>query len=197
MSPTQIRPPTVRAESAIPHLNARLESIFHSFDLDHSGGLKLHELQGCLEWMSISLPRTRVAEAFASAEHGTGEVNFAAFLALVDEADGGAADKIIHKVNDDLDVREMMRERCRPIETRSGTLAEQYGNLHDEHEWLRGLHMSTLAGQLHAHAKGYHGDASLLPPGAGTKKASSAPTPGVPSLTLPTLVTSQPPTRTR
>lgn len=147
-----------------------LRSVFKCFDIDHSGGISVTELQSAMKVLGVPCSDAKARQMFAEVDNdGSGEIDFAEFCAVVEKGDGGALARLIEKVAADQRVREIMKERIRPIEKGSGAMCVnemndfyvgQLARLHEERKWMSGLHMTSAHEIEKAARHGYTSDVS-------------------------------------
>ena len=145
-----------------------LRTVFECFDIDNSGGIDLIEMQTAMKVLGIPCTDQKVKDMFkeADADH-SGEIDFKEFCQVVERGDGGALARLIEKVASDQRVRVTMRERCRPIRNdlstvpasaRTAYYTEQLDRLHQERQWMSGLHMTSAREIDKAKRSGYTND---------------------------------------
>jgi hypothetical protein len=99
---------------------------------------------------------------------GSGEIDFNEFCQLMSLADGGAFQRMVNKVMMDDRLREIMKEKCRPITKYVGELEDQLAKVREERVWMSGLHMTSVSDMVKAAGKGYTGDRSTYLGGGGS-----------------------------
>ena len=155
-----------------------LQTVFRCFDMDHSGGIDINELQQAISLLGIPhMTKQKVEKMFADAdEDGSGEIDFDEFRHVVEVGDGGQLARIIEKVAEDQTVRDIMKQRCRPTEGRAAVLCEQLARVKEERQWFNKLHMLTCRQQVDSANLGYVNDRSVYT-GAKTGSLFAAPSP--------------------
>ena len=86
------------------------------------------------------------------------------FVKVIQDSDGGAFARVIHKALDDQYVREDMRERIRPIQNRASVLEEQLASVRAERMWFTNIHALSTHDQVQAAKNGYTGETSVYSP---------------------------------
>jgi len=139
-----------------------MRSVFRAFDLDHSGGIDLDELQSAVKVLKVFIPPARVAQMFREVDGDrSGEIDYEEFLAILQKGDCGALARVINKMIEDESLRDIVRCRTRPNTLPPSPLEEQLARVREEREWMSSLHMNTVQAQVRAAKSGYQGDTTV------------------------------------
>lgn len=155
-----------------------LMSVFKAFDLDNSGGIDLEELQSAASVLGIPAARDRIKQMFREADaDGSGEIDFDEFCKVVEKGDGGMFARLINKVIEDGNVRDIVATRVRPKADLPGPLLDQLARLREERKWLSQVHMNTTHAQVHAAKLGYVNERSVFMYGEREEPGALPPSP--------------------